>query len=407
MTIKIKNKALFLKEGVTEGTSIVSSVVAGDFACFKTFESKGTRTVTDTEEVCGDSVSVSPNVNGGIESVEASATFLLKSGDAAGTRPRTTPLWEWQGNKVEDLATLTADDFNVAHSTTIIGLGDADSAEVAKLAIGDAIVLNVNSIDHATTVKTFNSTAGSVQIELEDVAPFVIADGDTVFACTIIRPDAAVAKFGDIGQRLLKDDTTFLTHHVTSAKVSEISISNVERNAVPEVSFTLTGLADNRDSGDTTTLAGGDPTFETATGQAVRDSFGYYNAAAICPKTFDLTLGHESGSITDICQPDQLAGIRQGGITCEGSLSLPEYDVLTYYTDFDDGSNNRLVIGLRSKTAVANVYDEYKIFSTPNIQITDETIPDGDLVVEEALSFRGNSGVAKDISVWSVTFVTK
>jgi len=407
MTIKIKNKALFLKEGVTEGTSVVSSVGASDFACFKTFESKGNRTVTDTEEVCGDAVSVSPNVNGGIESVEGSASFLLKAGDSSGARPRISPLWEWHGNKVEDVADLTADDTNVAHSTTVIGLADGDSSEVAKLMVGDAIVLDVNGVDHATSVKSANSTAGSVQIELEDAAPFTIANGDEVFACTIIRPDAAVAKFGDIGQRLLKDDGAFLTHHVTSAKVSEISISNVERNAVPEVAFTLTGLADERDTGDTTSLAGSDPSFESATGQAVRDSFGYYNSASLCPKTFELTLGHESGSITDICQPDQLAGIRQGGISCEGSFTLPEYDALTFYEDFDDGSNNRMMVGLRTKTATANVYDEYKIFSMPNVQITDESIPDGELIVEEALSFRGNSGDAKDTSVWSVTFVTK
>jgi hypothetical protein len=407
MTIKIKNKALFLKEGVTEGTSVVSSVAASDFACFKTFESKGTRTVTDTEEVCGDAVSVSPNVNGGIESVEASASFLLKSGDAAGDRPRVAPLWEWHGNQVEDFAAIIADDTNVAHSTTIMGIGDAVAAEVAKLSVGDALVMDVNGIDHPSTVKSFDATPGNVFIEFEDVAPFAMVDGDSIFDCTIIRPSASVSKFGDIGQRLLKDDASFLTHYVTSAKVSEISISNVERNAVPEVAFTLSGLADSRDSGDTTSLAGADPSFESATGQAVRDSFGYYNASPICAKTFELTLGHESGSITDICQPDQLAGIRQGGISCEGSFSLPEYDVLTYYSDFDDGSNNRMVMGLRSKTAVANVYDEYKIFSTPNIQITDESIPDGELVVEENMTFRGNSGDNKDTSVWSVTFVTK
>lgn len=407
MTIKIKNKALFLKEGVTEGDSVVSTVAATDFACFKTFESKANRTVTDTEEVCGDAVSVSPNVNGGIESVEASASFLLKAGDAAGERPRIAPLWEWHGNQIEDLASLVADDTNVAHSTTIMGLGDADAAEVAKLSVGDALVLDVNSIDHPTTVKSFDATPGNVFIEFEDVAPFAIANGDSVFQCTIIRPSASVSKFGDIGQRLLKDDGAFLTHYVTSAKVSEINISNIERNAVPEVAFTFAGLADDRDTGDSTSLAGGDPTFESATGQAVRDSFGYYNSSPICAKTYEITFGHESGSITDICQPDQLAGIRQGGITCEGSFSLPEYDLLTFYEDYDDGSNNRMVIGLRSKTATANVYDEYKIFSTPNIQITDESIPDGDLVVEESMSFRANSGANKDTSVWSVTFVTK
>jgi len=407
MTIKIKNKALFLKEGVTEGTSVVSTVAASDFSCFKTFESKGNRAVTDTEEVCGDAVSVSPNVNGGIESVEASASFLLKAGDSSGARPRTALLWEMHGNVIEDVADIVADDTNVAHSTTIMGVGDGDVAEVAKLVKGDSIVLDVNGVDHATTVKSTVTTLGSVQIELEDAAPFTMVDGDVVFACTIIRPSASVSKFGDIGQRLLKDDGAFLTHHVTSAKVSEISLSNVERNAVPELAFTLTGLADNRDTGDSTSLAGGDPSFESATGQAVRDSFGYYNSVSLCPKTFELTLGHESGSITDICQPDQLAGIRQGGISCEGSFTLPEYDALTFYDDFDSGSNNRMVVGLRSKTATANVYDEYKIFSLPNIQITDESIPDGELVVEESMSFRGNSGTAKDTSVWSVTFVTK
>ena len=407
MTIKIKNKALFRKEAVTEGTSVVSTVAASDFMCFKTFEANETKTNVETDEVCGDSATVSPNVLGGVESVEATATALLKSGDSEGSRPRMMPLWEWQGNKVEDVAAMTADDSDVAHSTTVIGLGDANSAEVAKLEVGDALVLSVNGVDHPTTVKSKDSALGSVQIELEDAAPSSISNGDSIFAMTVCRPDSAISKFGDVGQRLQKDDGNFLTHHVTSARTSEISISNVERNAVPEVSFTLSGLKDNRDSADSTSLSGSDPTFETAKGKAVRDSFGYYNSSMICPKTYDLTLSREAGSITDICQSDNLSGIRQGDITAEGSFTLAEYDILDFYEDNQDGSNNRLVIGLREKTASAGVYDQYKIFSKPNVQITEESIQDGDLVVEESLSFRANSGNSLDTSVWSVSFITK
>ena len=401
MGINIKDRSVFVAAETVEGTAKVP--VAGDFIASLPIEINGKKASVDIDELGVSAVSRSPSRLGGFDSVEGTVTLNVRAGETEGALPRSARLFETHGFKFKEIAEIA---LSGTQTKTLLKFATGSKTEMSKYAVGDVVVLEKadGSERHISSIKAINKTDVSITLDIE--ATFAPAAGDKILKIQLGVVDSSVVKSATVGEILKGEGSKKISRYMTSAKASAIELSQFEKNNVPQWAFTLAGVSDIQSVGDFSDGAEADKTLEQVDPVIVKNACIYIDGEKVGLKTMGFTSTREQGTIQTTCSGDALTGIRQSDLTVEGTFTVSEKSDadVKMYNAFNAGTNKSLLAYMgnpKNEKALENMV----IVFFPSIQLAEYSTAAGDIVMEEEISFKANSGKDQSKNQVLVAFV--
>jgi len=378
------NDLLFITEESTEGTPVNPS--AGAEAAQVILDGLE---ITPAHELLNRAVSNSGigmnKSRKGKKTVAGSLPFEFKSSGTAGVEPETDLLYRslLGATRAEDTG-VTADDINVAHSSTVIGLADSDAN---KYAAGDIVrVRRGTSADHISPIASVVNTAGSVAITLLIANPLgAHADGDAISPVVTYLP----ANSGHPSFTLTHYQEDEVKRQAAGCKAISASLSNWTTGQIPQMAFAFEGIS----FAETLSTKSVTEVFDSSEPPTVLNSIFYIDGVAKCVNNITLEVANELGFIT--CTSSQNGRVASRATTRNVTLSIDPYaedDSIADWNKFDNNTDFSIFFWAGVEDTNAGQFKDIVAVYLPQCQITEFSKADAEGNVINNMSIKAHRG---------------
>ncbi len=329
----------------------------------------------------------------GTKDVTGSIPVEAKASGVEGQEPEYGLLVEAALGDKRSVTTTTADNTDGAvHSTTVVGLADADAN---KYNIGDIVHVKVAGDHHISPVTAVNNTAGSVSITLLVAADNAFVNGDVISAVTTYLP----ANSGHKTFSMTKYMEDARREYATGCRITNMALNNFVTGQLPDFSFAFQGL--NWES-DLSALAI-TPVLDNAFPPTILGACVYQDGVQLAVNELGWSIENVIGSKTSTCSPNGKIASRITGRTVTGNMNPYKQD--NDLGNFNKFKNNTLfsIFGFMAiPTGVAGEKQDIVAFYMPNCLTTEWSEADQDGLLQETIAFsanRGDDGSSEEIYI--------
>ena len=375
MTTLVKGQgSLYLREEVTEGTYLAETLASQaveplqDGLEFNVSRNEIERkTLTDTIEAVESRL--------GLKTVSGSIPLELKAGATNGEAPRGAILYESLfGSQRQNTTTITTKTGNTVNTLKL------EDADVAKLQVGDCILLKVAGNYQVRPIASKVTTVGNASVTM--AIPFdAVVDNAVIEKVTTYSHSSDSKSFS----------ATFyeggeIKNKISGLKAISASIEGWKANETPSVNFAVEGLDLQKEIASPTLS----PNFASdALVPVIQSAHAWLGQDELSYSEFSLSIENTKTDLLDASSDTGKMGSRKTAFAVTGSINpYMSSDNLDRWNKYNNGDTTSLFLVAYNPTSTAGQFNQIVAIWLPNIKITNMPSADADGVLLDSIDFK-------------------
>lgn len=263
-----------------------------------------------------------------------------------------------------------------------------EDIDITKFEEGDIVFIKEAGGFHVSPILTIDDTPSTSSITL------LIPKPSGSFSNSVVISKSTTYKVADDGHLPLsvsKYLESAILEQATGCKVASMSIENFTTGQMPTMTFGLEGL--NFDSSETAIPY--TPAYSSALPPILLDGRVYQDATEIQVNEVTVSLENTLGFVTSIAAPNGRISSRVTERAISGTFNpYKQDDNIDNFDKFKDNTPFKLFAYGKVPTSTAGEFNQVVAIYMPNCIITELGEADQDGIIQEAISFSADRGVA-------------
>lgn len=278
---------------------------------------------------------------------------------------------------------------NASHSSTVIGIEDAD---ISKFNVGDIVVVKNSGEYEARPISAKSTGTGTATITF----PFALDGGAP--ANSVVISKSKMWYTAASGHKSMSGTTFWgneIEERAIGLKVSQMALEGFEAGQIPKLNFTMQGMSYYHGNG----AAGHTPAYDTGYPPVILGACVWRAGTKISVPSFSFSLANTISALKATCGENGKINQRVSGREITGTIS-PYKDDTTfgYYTDWNAGTEFSLFAYAYTPSSTAGEIEMGSVvaFWMPQCIATSFKVSEVDGILVDELNFRATRGSAGD-----------